>query len=87
VKNLNEQGHREQQLTATSLFDEPCNDYPIMKSARSTDQITVVVADDHPVTREGLVKILESERDIKIVAEAEDGEECVCSMTSFFLMS
>lgn len=48
-----------------------------MKSAHLADQITVVVADDHPVTREGLVKILASEKDIKIVAEAEDGEE-VC---------
>src|SRR5690349_12606308 len=46
-------------------------------AARLTDQITVVVADDHPAIREGLVKILESEKDIKIVAEAEDGEE-VC---------
>jgi DNA-binding LytR/AlgR family response regulator len=59
-----------------------------MKSEHSAGQITVVVADDHPVIREGLVKILESAKDIKIVAEAEDGEEvCVCSMTGFVLMS
>jgi two-component system nitrate/nitrite response regulator NarL len=51
-----------------------------MKSARLADQITVVVADDHPVTREGLVKILESEKDIKIVAEAEDGGGSVCAL-------
>jgi DNA-binding NarL/FixJ family response regulator len=64
-----------------------------MKSARdhSTNQsaerqapITVVVADDHPAIREGLVKILESEKDIKIVAEAEDGEE-VCVLYDQFL--
>jgi two-component system, NarL family, response regulator len=48
-----------------------------MKSEHSAGQITVVVADDHPVIREGLVRILESAKDIKIVAEAEDGEE-VC---------
>ena len=48
-----------------------------MKSEHLTGQITVVVADDHPVIREGLVKILESAKDIKIVVEAEDGEE-VC---------
>jgi two-component system, NarL family, response regulator len=84
VRNLNEQRRPEQQLAAASLSDEPCGDYPAMKSARLTDQITVVVADDHPVTREGLVKILESEKDIKIVAEAEDGEE-VCALYDQFL--
>jgi two-component system, NarL family, response regulator len=64
-----------------------------MKSARdhSTNQsaerqapITIVVADDHPAIREGLVKILESEKDIKIVAEAEDGEEA-CVLYDQFL--
>lgn len=54
-----------------------------MESARLADQITVVVADDHPVTREGLGKILESEKDIKIVAEAKDGEE-VCALYDQF---
>ncbi len=58
-----------------------------MKSELLTDQITVVVADDHPALREGLVKILESEKDIKIVAEAEDGEEVCVLYDSFFLMS
>jgi DNA-binding NarL/FixJ family response regulator len=37
--------------------------------------ITVVVADDHPVVREGLIEILNSQNDIKVVAEAADGEE------------
>jgi two-component system NarL family response regulator len=37
--------------------------------------ITVVVADDHPVTREGLTAILNSEEDIQVVAEAANGEE------------
>ncbi|HZC35003.1 MAG TPA: response regulator transcription factor [Chthoniobacterales bacterium] len=41
--------------------------------------ITVVVADDHPVIREGLTMILKSEKDIKIVAEAADGAE-VCTL-------
>lgn len=37
--------------------------------------ITVVVADDHPVVLEGLIKILNSQEDIKVVASASDGEE------------
>jgi two-component system, NarL family, response regulator len=38
-------------------------------------QIRVIIADDHPVVREGLAAILRSQEDIKIVAEATDGEE------------
>ena len=41
----------------------------------STDPITVVIADDHPVVREGLVAIFKSQSDIKVVAEATNGEE------------
>jgi two-component system, NarL family, response regulator len=37
--------------------------------------ITVVIADDHPVILEGLTKILKSQRDIRVVASAADGEE------------
>lgn len=35
----------------------------------------VLIADDHPIVREGLAPILRSENDIKLVAEATDGEE------------
>ena len=40
-----------------------------------TNRITVVIADDHPVVREGLAAILKSQSDIKVVAEAANGEE------------
>ena len=39
--------------------------------------ITVVIADDHPVVREGLAAILNSQSDIKVVAEATNGEEAL----------
>src|SRR5258708_23797312 len=50
-----------------------------MKSSpeSSTDVITVVIADDHPVVREGLVAIFKSQKDIKVVAEATNGEEAL----------
>ena len=35
--------------------------------------IRVLIADDHPLVREGLAAILRSERDIQVVAEATDG--------------
>jgi two-component system, NarL family, response regulator len=40
--------------------------------------IRVLVADDHPVVREGLVSILNA-KDTKVVGEASDGEE-VCKL-------
>jgi len=45
-------------------------------SSRSvTKVIRVPIVDHHPVVREGLVTILKSENDIKVVAEATDDEE------------
>jgi two-component system, NarL family, response regulator len=44
-------------------------------SSSSSDVITVMIVDDHPVVREGLAAIFKSQKDIKIVAEAGDGEE------------
>ena len=35
--------------------------------------IRVLVADDHPVVRGGIVALLESERDIEVVGQASDG--------------
>ena len=43
----------------------------------SADVITVVIADDHPVVREGLVAIFKSQKDIKVVAEATNGNEAL----------
>jgi len=37
--------------------------------------VTVLVADDHPVIVEGLIRILNMQKDIRVVASAFDGEE------------
>lgn len=39
--------------------------------------ITVMIADDHALMRQGLKQILELEQDIAVIAEAADGEETV----------
>ena len=39
--------------------------------------ITVILADDHPVVRDGLRFTLESEKDIKVIALADNGREAV----------
>jgi DNA-binding NarL/FixJ family response regulator len=50
---------------------DPPTDAPEMKPAR----IRVVLADDHPIVRDGLRKLLMLEDDIEIVGEASDGRE------------
>jgi YesN/AraC family two-component response regulator len=40
-------------------------------------EITVIIADDHPIVRQGLRQTIELEEDIKIVAEADDGKKAL----------
>lgn len=40
-------------------------------------KIQVLVADDHPMLREGLVAVLNTQPDFEVVGEAKDGEEAV----------
>jgi two-component system NarL family response regulator len=42
-------------------------------------KIRILIADDHPVIREGLVKVLTRQKDITVIGEAGDGEE-VCRL-------
>ncbi|HEX5771005.1 MAG TPA: response regulator transcription factor [Nocardioidaceae bacterium] len=39
--------------------------------------VTVVVVDDHPLYREGVVTVLEAMADVEVVGEASDGESAV----------
>jgi DNA-binding NarL/FixJ family response regulator len=43
--------------------------------AKTKPTIKVVLADDHRIVREGIRQLLESEKDIQVLAEAGDGEE------------
>ena len=40
-------------------------------------RIQIVVADDHPIVREGIVANLKQHRDMKVVAEGSDGDEAL----------
>src|SRR5919197_4694224 len=51
------------------LLPQPCE--------RSMPKITVLLADDHMVVRQGLRAMLQTERDIEIVGEAETGRQAV----------
>jgi DNA-binding NarL/FixJ family response regulator len=54
-------------LSTTLVADGPV---PVEKSI-----IKIVIADDHPIFRDGLRKLLSLEDDFKVVAEARDGKE------------
>lgn len=39
--------------------------------------INIMIADDHAMMREGIKQLLEFDGEIKVIAEASDGEECL----------
>lgn len=39
------------------------------------DKIKILIADDHPLMRSGLISVLKSEPDLMVIADAKDGEE------------
>ena len=39
-----------------------------------TEEIRLVIVDDHPIVRKGLCEVIEDEPDLKVLAEAGDGE-------------
>lgn len=41
------------------------------------DKIEIIIADDHMMIREGLKQLLELDGKMKVIAEANDGEECL----------
>jgi DNA-binding NarL/FixJ family response regulator len=45
----------------------------------SGDRLRIVVADDHPIVRAGIVGLLEAADDLEVVAQAGDGAEAVAS--------
>ena len=38
-------------------------------------EVTVLIVDDHPLFREGIRNVLDSEKDIEVVAETTNGDE------------
>jgi len=42
-----------------------------------SEQIRIVIADDHSMIREGLKQLLELDGDIQVIGEAGNGEECL----------
>ena len=53
---------------------EPVNDNVDIKEKKKT-MVRVLLADDHPIVRDGLKKLLQLEEDFEVVGEAGDGRE------------
>jgi DNA-binding NarL/FixJ family response regulator len=47
----------------------------------SKDVTTIMIADDHPLVRQALRGLIETQSDFKVVGEASDGEEAVSLVT------
>ena len=46
-------------------------------------EITLLVADDHPLFRQGVVDALSLEKDFRVLAQAANGEEAINQIRSF----
>jgi DNA-binding NarL/FixJ family response regulator len=44
---------------------------------KKSDKIRILIADDHYIVRMGLIALVNSEPDMEVVAEADDGEQAV----------
>ena len=47
-----------------------------------TQVITVLIADDHPIFRAGLRQVIETSPDVRVIAEAGDGDAALASIES-----
>src|SRR6201991_3583845 len=56
------------------LMSAPTNDTPETQEKKKT-MVRIVIADDHPIVRDGLKKLLLLEDDFEIVGEPGDGRE------------
>lgn len=47
------------------------------------NEITLIIADDHPILRRGLVEVIEEEENLHVVAEASNGKDAVAAIEKF----
>lgn len=47
------------------------------------EEITIVLADDHPIVRKGLREVIEEDKNLRVVAEANNGKEAVEAIEKF----
>src|SRR5260370_16457544 len=62
-------------MTDNSPMPDSDGEYSPNGPAKAGELIRIVIADDHPIFRDGLRKLLMLEEDFRVVAEARDGKE------------
>ncbi|MDD5191233.1 MAG: response regulator transcription factor [Dehalococcoidales bacterium] len=55
---------------------------PKLETKSKSKTIRVLIVDDHQVVREGLRRMLETEKDIKVIGEAVNGEDAITKTTA-----
>jgi len=60
-------------------MNAPINDTPETQEKKKTT-VRIVIADDHPIVRDGLKKLLLLEEDFEVVGEAGDGREVIAKV-------
>jgi two-component system NarL family response regulator len=74
-------GGRMASIQSSSLEADDAVQEPAQSAKPAIKVLTVLVADDHPVVREGLVAIIQTQPDLRVVAEASNGRD---AMEKFF---
>src|SRR5437667_7393062 len=62
-------------MTENIVVPDSDGDYSASTAPVKDEFIRIVIADDHPIFRDGLRKLLSLEEDFRVVAEARDGKE------------
>lgn len=60
-----------------AITSAPAECHSLPAKVQAARPITLMVADDHPVVREGLITIIERQMNMQVTAEAADGREAV----------
>jgi len=68
------QGKSSQREFVMDIMSASVNDVSNVKETKK-GTVRIVLADDHPIVRDGLKKLLQLEEDFEVVGEAGDGRE------------
>jgi len=63
-------------MSATTVTPEPCD----VKDEEPSKPIEIVIADDHPIFRDGLKELLSREKDFHVIGEVGHGDDVLAAV-------